>query len=83
MLLQGLLLTFTRVVSVATDPAVEEVLFECFMPTEHPAIPRVIKPLPFSSSVTENLAWAVAFIDRAGHLTEVGYSFQIQQSTEQ
>ncbi|KAI1073247.1 hypothetical protein LB507_010774 [Fusarium sp. FIESC RH6] len=59
-----------QVVTVETDPAVEEVMFECCMPTEHPAIPRITKPLPFSSSITENLAWAVAFIDRAGHMTE-------------
>ncbi|KAM0366706.1 hypothetical protein ACHAPK_008178 [Fusarium culmorum] len=45
-------------------------MFECTQPTEFSAIKRITTPLPFSSSISENLAWAAAFIDRAGHLTE-------------
>ncbi|KAM0304871.1 hypothetical protein ACHAPM_002988 [Fusarium culmorum] len=45
-------------------------MFECTRPTEFSAIKRITTPLPFSSSISENLAWAAAFIDRAGHLTE-------------
>ncbi|KAM0371895.1 hypothetical protein ACHAPY_009842 [Fusarium culmorum] len=45
-------------------------MFECTRPTEFSAIKRITTPLPFSSSLSENLAWAAAFIDRAGHLTE-------------
>ncbi|RGP77228.1 hypothetical protein FLONG3_4743 [Fusarium longipes] len=48
----------------------EEITFECRVPTELPAIKRITKPLPFCKSLSENLAWASAFIDRAGHLTE-------------
>ncbi|RGP67597.1 hypothetical protein FSPOR_5784 [Fusarium sporotrichioides] len=59
-----------RPISISRDCAVEEVMFECTQPTEHPAIKRITTPLPFSKSISENLAWASAFIDRAGHLTE-------------
>ncbi|KAM0359513.1 hypothetical protein ACHAP4_003105 [Fusarium culmorum] len=45
-------------------------MFECTRPTEFSAIKRITTPLPFSSSISENLAWAAAFIDRASHLTE-------------
>ncbi|KAM5341288.1 hypothetical protein ACJ41O_014319 [Fusarium nematophilum] len=49
---------------------VENVTFECTRPTEEPALKRLTQPLPFSNNIAENLAWAAAFIDRAGHLTE-------------
>ncbi|KAF5244670.1 hypothetical protein FAUST_2186 [Fusarium austroamericanum] len=57
-------------ISLPPDCTVEEVMFECTRPTEFSAIKRITTPLPFSSSISENLAWAAAFIDRAGHLTE-------------
>ncbi|PTD08070.1 hypothetical protein FCULG_00005582, partial [Fusarium culmorum] len=57
-------------ISLPPDCTVEEVMFECTQPTEFSAIKRITTPLPFSSSISENLAWAAAFIDRAGHLTE-------------
>jgi chromosome segregation ATPase len=66
---------FERPISLPAESSVEEILFECSLPTEQPTIERIAKPLPFSSSISENLAWATAFIDRAGHLTEVN-SFQ-------
>ncbi|KAF4987643.1 hypothetical protein FGRMN_10250, partial [Fusarium graminum] len=45
---------------------VESVTFDCTVSTEEPAIKRLTKALPSA----DNLAWAAAFIDRAGHLNE-------------
>ncbi|KAH7142895.1 hypothetical protein B0J13DRAFT_51561 [Dactylonectria estremocensis] len=53
-----------------TASLVENITFECTRPTEEPALKRLTQPLPFSTNIAENLVWAAAFIDRAGHLTE-------------
>ncbi|KAI5463870.1 hypothetical protein BGZ63DRAFT_382475 [Mariannaea sp. PMI_226] len=60
----------SRVITPSSEPQVEDITFECSLPTEVPALERLTKPLPFSKNITENLAWAAAFIDRAGHLTQ-------------
>ncbi|KAF5672300.1 hypothetical protein FHETE_3798 [Fusarium heterosporum] len=49
---------------------VESVTFECTVPTQEPAIDRLTRALPFADNIADNLAWATAFIDRAGHLNE-------------
>ncbi|CEI61638.1 hypothetical protein FVEN_g2706 [Fusarium venenatum] len=59
-----------RSVSLPPICEVEKVMFECTQPTQHPAITRITTPLPFSNNISKNLAWAAAFIDRAGHLTK-------------
>ncbi|KAH7161898.1 hypothetical protein EDB81DRAFT_925710 [Dactylonectria macrodidyma] len=53
-----------------TASLIENITLECTRPTEEPALKRLTQPLPFSNNITENLAWATAFIDRAGYLTE-------------
>ncbi|KNB18333.1 hypothetical protein FOXG_22192 [Fusarium oxysporum f. sp. lycopersici 4287] len=56
------------------EPYVEAVTFQCTLPTEEPAIKRITRPLPFADNISENLAWASAFIDRAAHLNEASFS---------
>ncbi|KAH6889666.1 hypothetical protein B0T10DRAFT_561255 [Thelonectria olida] len=60
----------SRTATTIPEPQVETVCFECILPAEESALKRITTPLPFSKKVTENLAWAAAFIDRAGHLTQ-------------
>ncbi|KAF4943237.1 hypothetical protein FGADI_13542 [Fusarium gaditjirri] len=52
------------------EPYAEAITYKCTLPTEEPAITRITRPLPFAETLTENLAWASAFIDRAAHLNE-------------
>ncbi|KAM0342919.1 hypothetical protein ACHAPU_009123 [Fusarium lateritium] len=60
----------TQTVISPTQEVVESVSFECTLPTEEPAIKRLTKALPFADNIADNLAWAAAFIDRAGHMNE-------------
>ncbi|KAH7231642.1 uncharacterized protein BKA55DRAFT_653623 [Fusarium redolens] len=60
----------SQTILTPSEPYVEAVTFQCILPTEEPAIKRITRPLPFADNISENLAWASAFIDRAAHLNE-------------
>ncbi|KAK7429057.1 hypothetical protein QQZ08_004464 [Neonectria magnoliae] len=54
------------------------VAFECYLPTDEPALKRLREPLPFSTTISKNLALASAFIDHAGHLAqEFGSGYEL------
>ncbi|KPM45732.1 hypothetical protein AK830_g760 [Neonectria ditissima] len=55
---------------IPPDRQAETVSFECYLPTDEPALKRLLEPLPFSTTINENLALAAAFIDHAGHLAQ-------------
>ncbi|KAH8706196.1 hypothetical protein BGZ61DRAFT_516912 [Ilyonectria robusta] len=54
------------------------ITFECSLPTDEPALTRIQDPLPFSTTISKNLALAAAFIDHAGHLAqEYGSGYEL------
>lgn len=63
------LLTRKRTV-IPPERQVGIITFECSLPTDEPALTRIQDPLPFSTTISKNLALAAAFIDHAGHLAQ-------------